>query len=187
MKIVTIVLVVTALICAGEIPFGGYRSFEQFVEKKPSIPARWSFKPVENSAAQKGEYVDLVYLDTLTGLERIWKRQKDGKMWAYTDSSGFYYNYQGILSKCSISDTLAWFYGLEELVSDDFNSGIEGTQWHEDVFIVNLKSGRRKYLTPKRVKKMISSNKELLKEFESEDNQREVMVHYLNRYFGTSK
>lgn len=183
MKIISLLLFWATLVFAEDIPLGGYRNFEQFQQKKPTIPARWSLKSLENSAAESGHYVTMIYLDTLTGLEREWKRPKDGKIWAYVDSSGFYYSYQGILSKCHVSDKYAWFYGLEELISDDFNSGIEGTQWHEDVFILDLKKNKRKYLTPKRVRKLISSNKELLKEFEAEENQRGVMVQYLNRYF----
>ncbi len=183
MKIVTVLFIMAAILFAENIPHGGYRNFYQFEQKKPSIPARWSLKQIENSAAKNGEYVALTYLDTLTGLERTWKRPKDGKIWAYMDSSGFYYSYQGMLSKCNVSDDYAWFYGLEELLSDDFNSGIEGTQWHEDIFILDLKKNKRKYLTSKRVRKLISSDKELLKEFEAEENQREMMVQYLNRFF----
>ncbi len=165
---------------------GGYRSSEEFAASNPSIPAVWSTVSVENVAADRGEYVELVHYDSLTGAEKNWKRISDGKVWGYVSDSVLYYNYRGILSRVNSSaidsDTL-WFYGLQEIESPEFNGGHEDRVWHEDLFILDVKSDRVRFVLPRNLKRILRADPELLEMYEEEDDSYDVMSEYLERYF----
>lgn len=186
MKLLFILFAIT-LLSASEIPYGGYRTFEEFSAKEPTIPSTWTMKSYTPDGADRGRYVEMIYVDSATGLERKFRRVKDGKIWAYVDSTGFFINHRGIFATAELSGDLAWFYAVEEMVADDFNSGIEGYQWHEDLLILNLKKNKRNYLSPRRVDKIIKTNKELAKEYKEEKHRRSTMKEYLDRFFENDK
>ncbi len=165
---------------------GGYRSLGEFTTRTPSIPDVWSIIPVENPAANRGEYVELVHFDSLTGAEKNWKRVSDGKVWAYVSDSVLYYNYRGTLSRANSSaldrDTL-WFYGVHERESPEFNGGHEDRVWYEDLFLLDVKSDRVRFVRPRTLKRILRADPELLEEYKGEDDSFGLMSEYLERYF----
>ncbi len=182
MKIVTLFFSLTLFLFA-QPKEGGYKSFDEFQSNTPSVPARWQIEQFTPEAAEKGTYGRLVHYDSLTANYRKWKRMGDGKILAYVDSSSVYYNYRGVLSKLTLSEEYAWFYGLDEVIGDDIDVNPGDSEWYEELILLNLKTGKRKYLSPREVKKMIKSNKELLEAYENEKPQREKMTEYLERFF----
>ncbi len=181
-----LLLVLFTMSYSADCTYGGYRNYDEFSAGKPSVPPLWELHEVFPPSADKGRYAEIAHKDTLTGISRKWKRS-DGKLWAYCNSGEFYLNYRGVFSKASVAGDTAWFYGVEETSGADFNTGLEDTEWHEVFLMLDLKKNRPIYLNQRKVRKLISSNSELLNEYEQEEDKRAVMSEYMERYFRGDK